>query len=93
MHPLYDPSTLTDDEVQDKLGKCYQMLHYQSQFGRQQSMDSIRQVIDTLEYEKERRAYNRDQAEQDRMRAKSKNKQSDTIELGKVDIEEFKDDD
>lgn len=93
MHPLYDPSTLTDDEVQDKLGKCYQMLHYQSKFGRQQSMDSIRQVIDTLEYEKERRAYNRDQAEQDRVRAKSKTKNTDIIELGKVTIEEFKDDD
>lgn len=92
MHPLYDPSSLSDDDIQDKLGKCYQMLNYQSQFGRQATMDSIRQVIDTLEAEKERRIYERQKAEQDRQRQKSKEQQSDHIELGEVKIEEFKDD-
>jgi len=92
MHPLYDPSSLSDDELQDKLGKSYQMLNYQSQFGRQGTMDSIRQVIDALEYEKEKRFQDRQRAEQERQKQKNKDPKSDTIELGECKIEEFKDD-
>ena len=92
MHPLYNPESLTDDELQDKLGKCYQMLSYQSQFGRQATMDSIQQVIDTLEYEKERRTYERQRAEEERQKQKNKNRDDGTITLGEVKIEEFKDD-
>mgnify|MGYP000154354490 CR=1 FL=1 len=93
MHPLYNPSALSDDDIQDKLAKCYQALNYQSQFGRQPTMDSIRQVIDSLEYEKERRIYERQKAEQAKQKQKAKDSQSDHIELGEVKIEEFKDDD
>jgi len=97
MHPLYDPSTLSDDELQDKLSKANQMLNYQAQFGRQQSMDSIRQVINTLEYERERRMYERQKTEEDKARAKALkqkgNKHSDVITLGEVIVEEYKDDD
>lgn len=93
MHPLYNPESLTDDEIHDKLSKCYQMLNYQSQFGRQATMDSIRQVIDTLEYEKERRYYERQKAEEQKQKQKSKGNEKDgTITLGEVKIEEFKDD-
>jgi hypothetical protein len=95
MHPLYDPSTLTDDELQDKLSKANQMLNYQSQFGRQQSMNSIRQVIDTLEYERERRIYVRQKTEEDKTKtrqAKSKDGiPSQNIELGHIVEDGYKD--
>lgn len=87
MHPLYNPEALTDDELQDKIGKCYEQLHYQSQFGRQTMLASIRQTLDSLEYEKEQRFAKQMAAEKEKTDQRLKQKgqiKSDHITLGEI---------
>ena len=65
MHPLFNPDSLSDDELQDKLGKAYEQLHYQHQLGRQTMLNSIRQTIDALEHEREVRFAKQQAAEKE----------------------------
>jgi hypothetical protein len=51
-HPFYDPSKLTDDEILLKLGKCYNYMAAQERLGHDPTVDSIKQVIESLELEK-----------------------------------------
>lgn len=53
MHPLYDPSKLTDDEILDRLGKAYNYLSQQNALGHAYTADNIQQTIMALETEKE----------------------------------------
>ena len=57
MHPFVDPSNLTDEEILEKLKKCYNYLGMQSDLGHNDAVSSIQQVIAVYETEKDKRAY------------------------------------
>lgn len=56
MHPLLDPREYTDDQLTEKIKKCNLFLAQQLQVGNMSAVDSIRQVLDTLEFERQERA-------------------------------------
>lgn len=55
LHPLFDPSELTDDQLYDKLNKAYQYLSQQELLGHTPTVGSIQQTINALENEKIKR--------------------------------------
>lgn len=52
LHPHFDPSTITDDQLYDKLNKAYQYLSQQEQLGHNPTVASIQHAILALENEK-----------------------------------------
>lgn len=79
-HPLFDPKTLTDDEIIEKLQKSSEYLAQQSQLGHDFTVTSIKAVVIALEAEKEARFM--------RMQQKENKDAIETelapIELGKI---------
>lgn len=55
MHPIFDTSHLSDEELITRLGKAYKQLDYQTQFGRIDTINSIKFIIDALEGERVKR--------------------------------------
>ena len=55
MHPLYDTSELTDDQIMEKIGKAYTYRAYQESLGRNDTVHSINQTIMRLEEERQTR--------------------------------------
>ena len=81
MHPFLDTSKLTDEEIIERLGRAYNFLNYQKSLGHVHTVESIKEVIESLELEKSKR-YN----DQVMSEMKKKNpKLNDPIELGKLE--------
>jgi hypothetical protein len=85
MHPLYDPSELTDDEIITKLQKCYVHLADQQRQGHNATVSSIEQTILALETERQARMQRSMQAEADSKNAKEKKTGLEPIELGTIE--------
>ena len=55
MHPFLDVSKLTDEEIIEKLGKAYGFMNSQVALGHNPTVMSIREVIQSLEDERQSR--------------------------------------
>ncbi len=55
MHPFMDTSDLSDDELTKKLDKAYQYLQQQTGLGHTPTVESIKEIIETLELERSTR--------------------------------------
>lgn len=89
MHPFLDVRKLSDEEIIEKLGKAYSYMNYQVALGHTPTVESIKEVIQTLEDERKDRMSKQ-------MDDEYKKKFPDAnapIEVGKVDkienLEEF----
>ena len=81
MHPFLDPRNLTDDEILEKIGEARYFLHVQTLLGHDPTVLSIKEVLSTLELEKQQRLEKLSEDEQ-----KKKNPKSlDPITLGDLD--------
>lgn len=78
MHPFLDTSKLSDDEILEKIGKSYTILAQQQALGHTPTVQSIKEVIDALIEEKNKRMQKiiADDA--------AKKPASNTIDLGKL---------
>ncbi len=81
MHPLYDTSTLTDDQIYEKLSKAHGYLAMQEHMGHGPTVDTIQQTIQALEMEKLKRF---DKMMEDDIKKTMPNFM-DPIELGKLE--------
>lgn len=55
MHPFLDVKKLTDEELIEKLGKAYTHMNMQKTLGHSPAVLSIREVIQSLEDERNQR--------------------------------------
>jgi len=55
MHPFLDVSKLTDEEIIERLGKAYTYMNMQKTLGHTPAVLSIREVIQSLEDERNKR--------------------------------------
>jgi hypothetical protein len=55
MHPFLDVTKLSDEEIIDRLGKSYAYMNYQSALGHNATVQSIREVVQALEDERQDR--------------------------------------
>lgn len=55
MHPFLDVTKLTDEEIIDRLGKAYTYMNYQVSLGHNPTVQSIKEIIKTLEDERKDR--------------------------------------
>jgi hypothetical protein len=55
MHPFLDTKKLSDEEIIERLGKAYQHLNYQTAMGHTPTIQSIKEVITSLEDERKNR--------------------------------------
>lgn len=82
-HPLFDPTSLTDDELIDKLQKSRNYVGQQSQLGHDYTVESIEGIVRTLEAEQARRFT----VDQDKSNADSIEDGLKSIDFG--DVEEI----
>lgn len=81
MHPFLDVSKLTDEEILERLNRAHQFLAYQKALGHMPTVQSIEEVIESLDYERERRlARNIDEEFK-----KKYPKDLDPIDVGKIE--------
>ena len=81
MHPFLDVNKLTDEEIIERLGKAYTFLNNQQALGHNPTVHSIREVIQSLEDERQKRMQKMMDDE-----FKRKNPKDDKpIELGKLE--------
>jgi hypothetical protein len=52
MHPFLDVNKLTDEEIIERLGKAYSYMNYQSSLGHNSATHSIKEIIQSLEDER-----------------------------------------
>lgn len=52
MHPFLDVTKLTDEEIIDRLGKAYSYMNYQVSLGHNPTVQSIKEIIQSLEDER-----------------------------------------
>lgn len=81
MHPFLNVSTLTDDEIIDRLGKAYTYLTRQTELGHNPTVQSIKEVIRSLEDERAGRLIKAIDEEVARRNPNSKA----PIEIGKIE--------
>lgn len=55
MHPFLDVAKLSDEEIIERLGKAYTFMNMQKTLGHSPAVLSIREVIQSLEDEREKR--------------------------------------
>ena len=79
MHPFIDTASLSDDELVQKLDKAYQHLSAQTRLGHTPTVESIKDVIDALELERQTRVLRAMTEKQ------NKSDKDGPIELGTVD--------
>ena len=84
MHPFLNVSKLTDEEIIERLGKAYTHMNAQSALGHTPTVVSIKEVIQSLEDEKQMRM----RRTMDEEYKKKFPKDNDPIEIGKVDAVE-----
>lgn len=80
MHPFLDPRTLTDDQLLEKIDKAYAYINFEKKFGRDMTVHSIQEVIETLEEEHRNRLNKVRYEEINKKLANSK-----PIEIGKLE--------
>lgn len=81
MHPFLDVSKLTDDEILERLGKAYTYMNAQVALGHNPTVHSIKEVIQSLENERNDRFAKKSEEEY-----KKKFPDKNTpIELGKLE--------
>lgn len=81
MHPFLDVSKLTDEQIIERLGKAYSYINAQKALGHDPTVQSIKEVIQSLENERQERM-------QRTLDSEHKRKYPDNhqpIELGKLD--------
>lgn len=81
MNPLIDITTLSDEEIVNRINKAYKYLEMQTTLGHTPTVESIKSVIETLEIEKSRRMA---QSQSDEFRKKYP-KDLDPIDIGTID--------
>lgn len=89
MHPFLDVKKLSDEEILEKLGRAYTYMNQQVDLGHVPTVQSIKEVIETLEDERAQRFAKQSDEEHKKKFPDSLN----PIEIGKVDkienLEEF----
>jgi len=55
MHPFLDVSKLSDEEIINRLGKAYSFMNMQKDLGHSPAVQSIQEVIQSLEDERQLR--------------------------------------
>jgi len=83
MHPFLDVSKLTDEEIIERLGKAYTYLNQQTALGHTPTVLSIKEVIQSLELERQDRS--RKMIDEETKRKFPKDKEP--IDLGKLEEE------
>lgn len=81
MHPFLDVKKLTDEEIIERLGKAYLYLNGQTALGHNPTVQSIKEVIASLENERHDRLQ-RNSDEEFKKKYPDENK---PIELGKLE--------
>lgn len=81
MHPFLDVTKLTDEEIIERLGKAYSYMNHQSGLGHNPTVHSIREVIQSLENERQQRMEKLSREEFSRKNTDN----NKPIELGKID--------
>lgn len=81
MHPFLDVKKLTDEEIIERLGKAYTFMNMQKTLGHTPAVMSIREVIQSLEDERNIRMQKLIDEEYSRKFPKA----NDPIELGKLE--------
>lgn len=81
MHPFLDASKLTDEEIIERLGKAYTYMNEQKELGHSPTVLSIKEVIRSLEEERNTRMQKMIDDEYKRKFPKA----NDPIELGKLE--------
>jgi nucleoid-associated protein YejK len=88
MHPFLDSSKLTDEQIIERLGKAYSYMNNQVALGHSPTVQSIKEIIQSLEDERASRMNK--QMDEEYKRKYPDSHQS--LDVGKVDIvnlEEF----
>ena len=88
MHPFLDVTKLTDEEIIERLGRAYTYMNYQVSLGHNATVQSIKEVIQDLEDERNQRM----QKNQDEEYKKKFPESLGPLNVGKsdiVDVEEF----
>jgi len=86
-HPFIDPSSLTDDELQERIQKCQAYLYGEIQGGHAKMVDAIRAQLNTYEFEFQERMATR------RFDEFEKKNPSGIIEIGTIESVETPDPD
>lgn len=81
MHPFLDVSKLTDEDIINRLGKAYSHLNAQTALGHTPTVVSIKEVIQSLEDERQLRL----RRQMDEKFKKKFPKDNNPIEIGTVD--------
>lgn len=81
MHPFLDVSKLTDEQIIDRLGKAYSYMNAQIGLGHNPTVHSIKEVIESLENERQERQ-RRNTDEEYKKKYPDANK---PLELGKLE--------
>jgi hypothetical protein len=81
MHPFLNVNKLTDEEIIERLGRAYMFMNAQVALGHSPTVQSIKEVIESLEGE---RALRMQKMVDDEYKRKFP-KANDPIELGKLE--------
>jgi nucleoid-associated protein YejK len=82
MHPFLDVSKLKDEEIIERLGKAYAYMNYQVALGHNPTVQSIKEVIQSLEDERNLRMTKQMDEEYKRKYPDSQQ----PLDVGKVDL-------
>lgn len=81
MHPFLEVNKLTDEDILERLGRAYNFMNAQTALGHSATVQSIKEVIQSLEDERQ----NRMQKIMDEEYKKKNPDDKKIIELGKLE--------